>query len=205
MKCGKCGRDNAENFNYCIHCGAVIEHEAVKAVRRRMGFFRRIFIQLIIIILILGGVAYWLSTRNIIVVHRSADNTYTAYFAFVGRERLYLADDGEIQFSERKVAADNTFPEGMHMLNVRLDACHYGLGSEPTLEAVVTKPDDKSFTPQRASMRLPDGGCDTDRDIALTGNIWLPAGKYSVQFFISHYKGDTIELKSITFTVTPHN
>jgi len=201
MKCNKCGRDNAEMYNYCIHCGAVLEHPAVKAVRRRMGFFKRIFIQLIIIILALGGIVYWLSTRNNIVVHRNADNAYTAYFAFVGRERLYLTDDGDIQFSEKKVA--DAFPEGMHSLNVRIDDCYYGLGNGPALDVVLTKPDDASFTPQRVSAPLPDGGCETDRDIPLTSNLWLPAGKYSVQFSISHQKEDAIPLKSITFTVTP--
>lgn len=201
MKCGKCGRDNAESYNYCIHCGAVLERKAVKAARKRMGLFKRILLQLLIIVGVLAVIAFILGTQSIIVVHRNADNAYTAYFAFVGRARLYLTDGGDVQFSEHKVVQE--FPEGIHSLRVRFDACHHGLGREPVLIVTLSKVDGGNFTPVATSIKLPDGGCDSDRDIELTYNQWMSPGKYVVRFSMSHSREDTVELKSMNFTVVP--
>ena len=201
MKCEKCGRDNADVHNYCIHCGAVLERKAVKAVRRRMGFFKRLLLQLLIIVLVLAGAAYWLGTRNIISVQRNADNAYTAYFSFVGRVRLFAPDDGDMRFSESKVAG--AFPDGAKCVRVRLDACHYGVGGEPTLNISIAGLDDKGFTPVHTSEKLPEDNCVLDRDITIYDGPPLPPGKYLVQFSIAHPKENPIILKSLTFTIEP--
>jgi hypothetical protein len=199
MKCQNCGRENADVHNYCIQCGAVLPRPAVKAVRRRMGFFKRLALQIVIIILLLAGVLYWLSAENIIVIHQNNEGAYTAFFAFVGRPRLYLADAADAQFSEQKAA--QSFEKGVHTVRVRLDACHYGFGGDRVLEIVLSKTGDNAFAPLTALLPLPEDGCISDQDVTIIDSLTLIPGEYTVKFLITQAKEQPVELKSITFSV----
>jgi len=168
-----------------------------------MGFFPRVAIQIIIILVAIGALLYWLSTMNLTGFYKNAEGGYAAYLVYVGRERLYAPEEGTLEFSEAKVS--DTFPEGTRRIAVRLDAYHYSLGvKSPQVKIVVEKPGDDSWPARESLIDLPQNGCVFDRETDLVDGRPLEPGRYDVHFYIVQ-KAETpkdVHFKSIHFTVT---